>query len=885
MKIKQITDNGNVAAENGHQIPSHINSSNRGWLPNKTSSEYFYNNINRTEHSQFNSNYNNSNITTGLFRNNTVQKKNVTNETSNLTAEPVCNTLYRLNNQNNPVFLNLNNTEASNLEGATENFLAPRESFLGSNVSSNTTPIDDERPFDHSDTDEMSENGSRPVPRGIVNPNYPGFQHLAHTLQDYSSNIENFYHSENDMTDDDIDLEITESTYEPELNLNETTIVCKNINNNNNQEEFKNSKILSSPIESKVTATSDSLSQNEIPDLLKTISENNNNINRSEFDIACTDTDIENNFHTKDIIGDFNKEIEDEIKQLLNYNINIQDDLEELRKDIKDTFAKPIENTINNISEVVNHVIKKLVETHVDEIEYSPDKSANKTSSREVLNNEISDIKQNEANAIKEMNLSRPTFLLIENNTNKITDAFLSDGKDEITLYENEYDTKNMSNNVENTIKQLSTELRKIIPKLDEMRERDRLWIRDKKEPSVILTDGNFNEVANSSQYTGDMKGGNNPDVFTKKPTKVLSEPSAPEEQPKELAPAKKYTRSAQSNSSVRIGEIVDKCDLGSFDVYNIETALPKLDFDAIENHLKAAKEAERRKRNDREEIRKRLAMGADSEEYYSMGHTDRPGKKPSLHSRLQNGKNLQICFMNETASDSESTSELDRNINYSTKSLSRSSIFSKSNYSLNNHPYQTRPLSVSITKHDKIGIVPSGAKLRPTTLSLKTSKSRSSQSLGHIELKESDFYALQATLQTEARIALAQAKELARIQMERERRSRGASPVTEMLRNSMRKANAPLAPDRRRVARQLLTDMNVAQLQVVVNELHSQIESLNESLVQLLMARDELHMGQDSMLVDIEDLTRYLGVKEQTKRTKGSGKSGVRRLASLVHK
>lgn len=36
-------------------------------------------------------------------------------------------------------------------------------------------------------------------------------------------------------------------------------------------------------------------------------------------------------------------------------------------------------------------------------------------------------------------------------------------------------------------------------------------------------------------------------------------------------------------------------CFSGSFDVYNIETALPKLDLDAIENHLKAAKEAERR--------------------------------------------------------------------------------------------------------------------------------------------------------------------------------------------------------------------------------------------------------------------------------------------------
>lgn len=84
-------------------------------------------------------------------------------------------------------------------------------------------------------------------------------------------------------------------------------------------------------------------------------------------------------------------------------------------------------------------------------------------------------------------------------------------------------------------------------------------------------------------------------------------------------------------------------------------------------------------------------------------------------------------------------------------------------------------------------------------------------------------------------------------------------SPITEIIRNSLYKVGLTLSPEKRRVSRQMLTDMNIAQLQVIVNELHTQIERLNENLVQYLMDRDDLHMSQDSMLVDIEDLTRYL--------------------------
>lgn len=74
-----------------------------------------------------------------------------------------------------------------------------------------------------------------------------------------------------------------------------------------------------------------------------------------------------------------------------------------------------------------------------------------------------------------------------------------------------------------------------------------------------------------------------------------------------------------------------------------------------------------------------------------------------------------------------------------------------------------------------------------------------------------------------------------------------------------MRSAKMNVDQTKRRLSRQLLTNLSVQQLRIIVNELNFNIAQLNESLVHILMERDELHMGQDSILVDIEDLTRYL--------------------------
>uniref|UniRef100_A0A2S2QDM2 Schwannomin-interacting protein 1 n=1 Tax=Sipha flava TaxID=143950 RepID=A0A2S2QDM2_9HEMI len=150
--------------------------------------------------------------------------------------------------------------------------------------------------------------------------------------------------------------------------------------------------------------------------------------------------------------------------------------------------------------------------------------------------------------------------------------------------------------------------------------------------------------------------------------------------------------------------------------------------------------------------------------------------KKSSLESRLQNGSNLQLCFMNEQSSDTE-------------------------------------------------------LPINDCDISAEDEKLKSSA-----ELKQ----------------GLSLAKNRARAHMISDQRN---CVISAVIKESLSKVGVKLDNDRRRVSRHFLMRLNLAQLQVIVNDLHSYIEYLNESLVNLLLERDELHMAKDSMLVDIEDL------------------------------
>ncbi|XP_061916207.1 schwannomin-interacting protein 1 isoform X4 [Entelurus aequoreus] len=263
------------------------------------------------------------------------------------------------------------------------------------------------------------------------------------------------------------------------------------------------------------------------------------------------------------------------------------------------------------------------------------------------------------------------------------------------------------------------------------------------------------------------------------------------------------------------------------------EETLPTMDWAALERHLAGlqCREQENQnlnhnqnhnvgktsytsaQKNERESIRQKLALGSFFDDGPGIYTSCSKSGKPSLSSRLQSGMNLQICFVNDSGSDKDSDAD-----------------DSKTETSLDT------PLS-------------------PMSKQSSSYSDRDTTEEDSESLEDMDFVSRQKKLQAEAKLALAMAKPMAKMQVEVEKQNRKKSPVVDLLPHMPHISECLM---KRSLKPNDLRDMTLGQLQVIVNDLHSQIESLNEELVQLLVVRDELHMEQDAMLVDIEDLTRH---------------------------
>ncbi|GAA6086290.1 schwannomin-interacting protein 1-like isoform X1, partial [Tachysurus ichikawai] len=145
--------------------------------------------------------------------------------------------------------------------------------------------------------------------------------------------------------------------------------------------------------------------------------------------------------------------------------------------------------------------------------------------------------------------------------------------------------------------------------------------------------------------------------------------------------------------------------------------------------------------KNERESIRQKLALGSFFDDGPGIYTSCSKSGKPSLSSRLQSGMNLQICFVNDSGSDKDSDAD-----------------DSKTETSLDT------PLS-------------------PMSKQSSSYSDRDTTEEDSESLEDMDFLSRQKKLQAEAKLALAMAKPMAKMQVEVEKQNRKKSPVADLIR------------------------------------------------------------------------------------------------------
>lgn len=103
----------------------------------------------------------------------------------------------------------------------------------------------------------------------------------------------------------------------------------------------------------------------------------------------------------------------------------------------------------------------------------------------------------------------------------------------------------------------------------------------------------------------------------------------------------------------------------------------------------------------------------------------------------------------------------------------------------------------------------------------------------------------------SEAKKAMKSAKEMASMQMQLEKQQSKASRVLGIEATK----DTPMT----QVTQESLSSLTKKQMTSILKKLTESTDNLNARLLKLLEERDELNMEQDSLLMDIEDLTRFL--------------------------
>jgi len=202
-----------------------------------------------------------------------------------------------------------------------------------------------------------------------------------------------------------------------------------------------------------------------------------------------------------------------------------------------------------------------------------------------------------------------------------------------------------------------------------------------------------------------------------------------------------------------------------------------------------------------REDIRKKLASFGEEETI------------PEEDDELVTNTDLEICFINETASDDEGDVMVNPLESHSDdENLPSLNSISNQNF-------------VHKSKSDGDGF---------------KSVANTNEIEGNIFKEEK--HKIQAT----AKVSLSQCKHVAKRQLAAEKQKRlDDDPLKKLLGVSSNDIN-----------QDLLSGYNINILQFVLNDFREKIEQHSTELVNLLIQKDELETEQDSMLIDIEDIS-----------------------------
>lgn len=234
---------------------------------------------------------------------------------------------------------------------------------------------------------------------------------------------------------------------------------------------------------------------------------------------------------------------------------------------------------------------------------------------------------------------------------------------------------------------------------------------------------------------------------------------------------------------------------------------------DIVEKFIKVAHgpealENNRARENARENIRKKLAMEAAKEKTDSC--------------------DLQICFMNEFASDDELSEKEDfESVAVAGEEIAKANISQKVSQII-----VPLPLAPPAPQDDQ------------------SSNTNPTQSDPNYKFKSEV-----GRLQECVREGLMRAREEAKLDIQDQINTRHQNNEKLFLLLGL--------PQFSKLTRRTISKLNVAQLQLIQNDYLAQIQTLNEELVSLLVAKDELVMEQDAMLTDIEDLSEFVNLKK----------------------